>query len=301
MNVLTVNKTSWLKWLGLAALALGLSACGKGNENHTGQAAAGNTAQTDTIKTIKEHGVLRVAVFADKPPFGYVDGKGKNQGYDVALAHRLAKDLLGDANKVEFVLTEAQNRVDVLKSNKVDITLANFTITPERAQQVDFSLPYMKTAIGVVSPKAAPITDVSQLKGKTLIVNKGTTAEVMFTKEHPDINRLSFDQNTEAFNALKDQRGAALAHDNTLLYAWVKENPTFAVSINQLGSNDFIAPAVKKGNADLLQWLNQEITKLTTEGFFQQAYTQTIAPFYGAGIDPKHIILSPQELSAAKK
>lgn len=301
MNTSTAPKQNWLKWLGIAALALGLTACGKGSENNAGTAAPDNAAQANALQAIKDRGVLRVAVFADKPPFGYVDGKGKNQGYDIALAHRLAKDLLGDANKVEFVLTEAQNRVDVLKSNKVDITLANFTITPERAQQVDFALPYMKTAIGVVSPKTAPITDVAQLKGKTLIVNKGTTAEVLFTKEHPDIDRLSFDQNTEAFNAMKDQRGAALAHDNTLLYAWVKNNPNFAVSINQLGGNDLIAPAVKKGNTDLLKWLNQEITQLTGKDFFLQAYTQTIAPFYGKGIDPKHIILSTQELNTAKK
>ena len=71
----------------------------------------------------------------------------------------------------------------------------------------------------IVSPEGAPIKDVKELKGKKLIVNKGTTAEIYFTKNHPDIELLKYDQNTETFNALLDKRGAALAHDNTLVFA----------------------------------------------------------------------------------
>ena len=83
----------------------------------------------------------------------------------------------------------------------------------------------MKVALGVVSPKDKPITDVAQLKDQTLLVNKGTTADAFFTKSHPEVKLLKFDQNTETFDALKDGRGVALAHDNALLWAWAKENP----------------------------------------------------------------------------
>ncbi|MBP6345225.1 cysteine ABC transporter substrate-binding protein [Neisseriaceae bacterium CLB008] len=275
----------------LATGLLSLALLGCNAQTETATDSAPTTEASDGLQAIKDRGVLKIAVFSDKPPFGYIDEQGNNQGYDIALGKRLAKDLLGDESKVEFVLTEAQNRVDVLKSNKVDITLANFTQTPEREAQVDFALPYMKTAIGLVSPKSAPITDVAQLEGKALLVNKGTTAEIYFAKNHASVEQLKLDHNTEAFNALKDGRAAALAHDNTLLYAWVKENPTFAVSINQIGANDFIAPAVKKGNTALLNWLNDEITQLKNERFFHQAYEQTIAPFYGEGINPDNIVI----------
>lgn len=63
-----------------------------------------------------------------------------------------------------------------MNSDKSDIVFANFTVTPERKQVIDFAKPYMKVSIGVVSRKSAPITKVSQLKGKKIIVNKGTTA-----------------------------------------------------------------------------------------------------------------------------
>lgn len=243
------------------------------------------------IDAIKEAGVVRIGVFSDKPPFGFVDEKGENQGYDVYLAKRIAKDLLGDEFKVEFVLVEAANRVEYLQSNKVDIILANFTQTPEREEVVDFAKAYMKVDIGVVSPDGSPIKSIDDLKGKQLIVNKGTTAEAFFTKNYPEIELVGYEQNTEAFNALLDGRGAALAHDNTLLFAWARENKGFTTYIDSLGDKSVIAPAVKKGNTELKEWLDEEITKLTQEGFFREAYDATLLPAFGDTVDPASVII----------
>lgn len=244
------------------------------------------------IEKIKESGKVKIGVFSDKPPFGYVDEKGENQGYDVYLAKRIAKDLLGDENKVEFVLVEAANRVEYLESNKVDIILANFTVTPERKEKVDFATPYMKVALGVVSPDGSPIKSVEELKGKKLLVNKGTTAENYFTKNYSDIELVKFEQNTETFAALTDGRGDALAHDNTLLFAWAKENPGYTTFISNLGDEDVIAPAVKKGNTELLEWLNNEIDTLIKDGFFEEAFNETLAPAYGDTVKPESVIFN---------
>lgn len=243
-----------------------------------------------SIDKIKAEGKVRIGVFSDKPPFGFVDEKGENQGYDVYLAKRIAKDLLGDENKVEYVLVEAANRVEYLESNKVDIILANFTVTPERKEKVDFANPYMKVALGVVSSDGSPIKSVEELKGKKLLVNKGTTAESYFTKNHPEIELIKYEQNTETFAALKDGRGDALAHDNTLLFAWAKENPGYTTFITSLGDEDTIAPAVKKGDTELLEWLNKEIDTLTSEGFFKEAFEKTLVPAYGDTVKPESVI-----------
>ena len=253
-------------------------------------------AETDALAKIKKRGYVRVGVFSDKPPFGYVDKEGKNQGYDIYFAKRIAKDLLGDESKVKFELVEAASRVEVLVSDKVDITLANFTKTPERARVVDFALPYMKVSLGVVSPDSAVIKSVDELKGKKLIVNKGTTADVYFTKNHPDIELVKYDQNTETFAALVDKRGAALAHDNALLFAWAKENPGFTVGIEALGEIDVIAPAVKKRNKALLEWLNNEIIELGKENFFHENYDATLKPIYGDSVDPESLVVEGGKL-----
>ena len=143
-----------------------------------------------SLDEIKAAGVVRIGVFSDKAPFGYVDSKGEYQGYDVYFAKRIAQDL---GVKLEFLALDPASRVQFVKSDKADIILANFTKTAEREKQVDFALPYMKVALGVVSPKKAQITDVKELEGKTLIVVKGTTADFYITKNHPKIKLLKFD------------------------------------------------------------------------------------------------------------
>ncbi len=250
-----------------------------------------------SLEQIKESGKIRIGVFSDKAPFGYIDENGEPQGYDVYFGKRIAKDLLGDENAVEFVSVEAASRVEFLETNKVDIILANFTVTDERKEKVDFALPYMKVALGIAAPDASPITDVSQLKGKKLIVNKGTTAETYFTKNYPNIELLKYDENTAAFNALLDKRGDAIAHDNTLLFAWVTKNKGYTTSIDSLGSVDTIAPAVKKGNKELVEWLNEEIKTLGKENFFHADYDATLLPVYGDAVDPESVVVEGGEIS----
>ncbi|EGK8068794.1 transporter substrate-binding domain-containing protein [Campylobacter upsaliensis] len=250
----------------------------------------------NSIERIKNAGVVKIGVFGDKPPFGYVDEKGANQGYDIIFAKRIAKELLGDENKVEFVLVEAANRVEFLKSNKVDIILANFTQTPERAEQVDFALPYMKVALGVAVPKDSEIKSVEDLKNKTLILNKGTTADAYFAKNHADIKTLKFDQNTETFAALMDKRGDALAHDNTLLFAWVKERPDYKVVIKELGNQDVIAPAVKKGDKELKEFIDNLIISLAAEQFFHKAYDESLKAHFGADIKADDVVIEGGKL-----
>ena len=249
-------------------------------------ALAESTART--LDEIKESGKLVIGVFSDKKPFGYVDENGEYQGYDVYLARRLAEDL---GVELELVSVDAPNRVEYLQSAKVDIILANFTVTAERAEVVDFALPYMKVALGVVSPDSALITDVSELRGKTLIVSKGTTAETYFTENEPEVNLLKFDTYTEAFNALLDGRGDALSTDNTEVLAWAIDNEGFTVGVESLGSLDTIAPAVQKGNEALLAWINDEIVALGEENFFHADYEATLKDVYGEAVNPDNLVV----------
>ncbi len=243
------------------------------------------SAQDTSLEQIKKNDVLRVGVFADNPPFGYVDSAGKNQGFDVALAKRVTQDLLGDEHKIQFVVTEAANRVEFLKSNKVDVVFASFSVTPERQQVIDFSQPYLKASLGIVSPKNKAITDVKALEGKTLIVNKGSSSDSYFSKNYPKVKLLKFEQNTDAFNALTDGRGDAISQDSTYALAWAAKNPNYVVGIPQIGNEDFIAAGVKKGNSQLLHWLNDEIKQLRTTGEVQKIYDQTLKPIYGEKVN----------------
>lgn len=279
----------------LAAITLVFTmafAAGCGSKNSNDKQAAPK-ASFRSIADIKQSGKLIIGVFSDKAPFGYIDKDGNYQGYDVYFAERLAKDL---GVKAEYISLEPANRVEYAKTGKVDIVLANFTVTKERAEQVDFALPYMKVALGVVSPAKANITSIDQLKDKPLIVAKGTTAETYFDKHHPEIKLLKFDQYTETFNALLDGRGAAFSTDNTEVLAWAMKNPDFKVGITSLGDLDTIAPAVQKGNKELLAYINDEIKKLGEENFFHKNYEATLAPVYGSAVNPDDLVVEGGEI-----
>ncbi|MFC6324171.1 transporter substrate-binding domain-containing protein [Companilactobacillus baiquanensis] len=269
----------------IASITLILAGCGSSSSS------SADSNNPSSVEKIKKRGTIRVAVFGDLPPYGWVNKDGKRVGYDITLARRIAKDL---NVKLKFVQVNANNRVDALNSNKVDIVLANFTVTPERKDVVDFAKAYMKVSVGVVSPKDNPITKVDQLKGKNLIVTKGTTAENYFTSKQKDVDLLKFDSKTQQFNALKNNRGVALADDNSYLYAWVKNNPTYTVGIKNIGPNQYISPAVKKGNKSLLNWTNKEIKKLNKQSFFTDDYNSQLKPYFGDEVKPSDIIL-PQK------
>lgn len=275
--------------LGIAMAAGLLAGCGQAGDN--GGSTGGASAKARTLSEIKEAGTIKIGVFSDKNPFGYVDSNGKIQGYDVYFAKRLAKDLFGSEDKVEFVYVDAASRVEYLKSAKVDVILANFTVTDERKEQVDFALPYMKVALGVVSPDAGLISDVADLKDRTLIVVKGTTAETYFSENHPEIKLLKFDEYQEAYDALLDGRGDAFSTDNTEVLAWALQNKGFTVGIESIGNLDTIAPAVQKGNKELQDWINSEIGTLGKEQFFHKDFEETLKPVYGDQIDPENLVV----------
>ena len=291
MNNLFANVSRRAFLAGAASFStLLLSACDHGGDQPA--AGGGSAGASDTFRSvddIKKAGAVNIGYFSDKAPFGYVDKDGKPAGYDVVFGNRLAKDLGVEAN---YISTDGLNRVPFLQSNKADIMLANFTVTDERTEKVDFSLPYMKIKLGIVSPESAVIKSVDELKGKKLIVSKGTTAETYFEKNYPEVTMVKFDSYADAYNALLDGRGDAFSTDNTEVLAWVKSNPGFVVGVDDLGNADTIAAAVHKGNTSLLEFINNEITgPLAEENFFHKDYEETLKPVFGDDVDPETIVV----------
>ncbi len=274
----------------VAVAALGLMACGSANAA-SGDSESGSSASNNgyrTLDEIKEDGTINIGVFSDKAPFGYVDEDGEYTGYDVYFANRLAEDLGVDVN---FVSTEAASRVEYLQTGKVDIILANFTVTDERAEQVDFALPYMNVALGVVSHDDNVITDLDQIGADDqVIVISGTTAETYLTENYPEIKLQKFDTYAAAKSAFENGTGVAWANDNTEVIAFANENEGYTVGIESLGDTDTIAAAVTKGNDTLLQWINEEIESLASENFFHKDYEETLLDTYGADYEETLVV-----------
>ncbi len=274
------------------ALTIGASLAGCGtsanNTASTSNSSNGDKKVYRTLDEIKESGKINIGVFSDKNPFGYVDENGEYQGYDIYFAKRLGEDLGVDVN---FVSTEAANRIEYLQTGKVDLILANFTVTDERKEEVDFALPYMNVSLGVVSPESSPITSLDDLKDdQQVIVISGTTAETYLTQNKPDVKLQKYDSYATAKNALENGNGVAWANDNTEVIAFALQNPGYTVGIPELGSKDTIAPAVSQGNTTLLDWVNEEIKSLGSENFFHKDYEETLADTYGLDYEDSLVV-----------
>lgn len=290
---------------GILAASL-LAGCGSSSGSSSGSSASSaagteSAASGDvvyrTLDEIKADGTINIGVFSDKSPFGYVDENGDYQGYDVYFANRLAEDL---GVKVNFVSTEAANRVEYLETGKVDVILANFTVTDERAEKVDFALPYMNVSLGVVSPEDAVITDLSQIgEDDQVIVISGTTAETYLVENNPEITLQKYDTYANAKNAFQNKQGVAWANDNTEVIAFANDNPGYVVGIPELGSQDTIAPAVSKGNTTLLDAINDDIKALGEENFFHKDYEETLLDTYGADYEDT-LVVEGGETSASE-
>jgi polar amino acid transport system substrate-binding protein len=279
----SIGKRFGILALALAMVATLLTGCGSSasSASASGSQAAGDSSTVyRTLDEIKESGVINIGVFSDKSPFGYVDENGDYQGYDIYLGNRIGEDL---GVEVNYVSTEAANRIEYLQTGKVDIILANFTVTEARAQEVDFALPYMNVALGVVSPEDAVVTSLDDLTSDDqIIVISGTTAETYLEENYPDLTLQKYDSYAGAKTAFENGNGVAWANDNTEVIAFALENPGYVVGIPSLGSADTIAPAVTQGNESLLTWLNDEIVALGEENFFHADYEETLLDTYGA-------------------
>lgn len=277
----------------LGSIALGgcsISATTDGGNSGSDSGASGQSGFR-SLDDIKNSGKIVIGVFSDKSPFGYVDENGEYQGYDVELARQIGTDLGVD---VEFVSTEAANRVEYLETNKVDLILANFTVTDERAEKVDFAEPYMNVALGVVSHKDNVVTDLSQVGDRTVIVISGTTAETYLTKHNPDLKLEKYDTYAAARTAFENNKDAVWANDNTEVIAFAKSSGSeeYVVGIDELGDKDTVAPAVAKGNSELLDWVNNELYTLGGKKFFHADYEKMLLDTYGADYEDT-LVLEP--------
>ena len=279
------------------SLTAGLTACGGSTSDATannasaadeGTASNGSSEVYRTLDEIKESGTINIGVFSDKNPFGYVDENGEYQGYDIYFANRIGEDL---GVKVNFVSTEAANRIEYLQTGKVDIILANFTVTDERKEEVDFALPYMNVALGVVSRNDNVIESLDNWNpDDSIIVISGTTAETYLIENYPDIPLQKFDSYATAKEAFENGTSVAWANDNTEVIAFSLQNDGYTVGIPSLGSADTIAPAVTKGNTTLLDWINEEIKSLGEENFFHADYEATLTDTYGSEYEESLVV-----------
>jgi polar amino acid transport system substrate-binding protein len=227
----------------------------------TGPSAA--TAQT--VDEIIKRGKVIVGVNTTTPIFGLIGADGQPEGYDPDVA-RLAGKYLGVP--VEFVPVTGANRLPYLLTSRVDMVIALFGITPERAQQIWFSIPYATEAAVLVAPASRAVKTVDDLGGLRVGVPRGAMQDLILTPQAAakKINLMRFDDEATALQAMVsgqiDVVGTGLLVNRTLNRNDPGKNYEVKIVLRPL----HFGIGIRRGQTDLLQWLNTFVYTIKNNG-----------------------------------
>lgn len=171
----------------------------------------------DDLTTITQRDRLIVGIRNDAPPFGFKDKNGFTVGYDADLARLIAKGILGDEKKVEFVPVTASNRIMKLNSGEVDCLIATMSITTQRQQFLYFSTPYYMAGQAILVRSSSKATSLRDFTGKKLIIVFGSTSEKNLRSNVPEVTVIGYKTYNDAYNALKNGKADGIVADDTVL------------------------------------------------------------------------------------
>lgn len=259
----------------MMALVAVLGACSTTTTNTSGGSAESNaSAQIDQIK---QRDKLIVGVKYDTKLFGLKDpGSGKVEGFDVDMAHALAKSILGDESKVELKEVTSKTRIPMLNNGDVDMVIATMTITDARKKEVDFSDVYFQAGQSLLVKKGSPIQGIEDVTADTTILAaKGATSIDNIEEKVPGVKVLEFDNYQDAFNALKAGQGDALTTDDAILYGMAAQDKSYEV-VGKPFTDEPYGIAVKKGQTALVEAINKGLTDMKADGSYDELYKKWI-------------------------
>jgi polar amino acid transport system substrate-binding protein len=217
-----------------------------------------------TPDEIKKAGTLRVGVLTDYPPFGGTDANQKPAGYDDDVAALMAKEL---GVKLDLVPVTGPNRIPYLLTNKIDVLIATFGITAERAKQVLFSNPYSALTIYVLAPKDMKITGPADLKGVSIAVARASTQDTAITAiAPPGMQIMRFDDDATALQALISGQAKAIGASNTILAQLNKDYPNLHMEPKITLKAQANGMAFRKSDTALRDFANSFIAKIIANG-----------------------------------
>lgn len=179
---------------------------------------------TDMFDDIIKRGYIIVGVKTDTKPFGFINSKGENAGYDVDIAKYVAQYILSDRNKIKFVPVTPANRLIKLTTGEVDIVVATMTITPQREKIINFSIPYDYAGQAILVKSSSKITSIADLAAQNVGVIWGTTAEKNMSNLAPNANIIGFKGYDEAYRALKQGKVCAVTSDDIILSGYAMKD-----------------------------------------------------------------------------
>jgi polar amino acid transport system substrate-binding protein len=255
--------------IGIAfAALLGATAAFAQSSATTGAARAEATPKLPPLPAdVKSRNRWIVGVKCDVPPFGYIDVKGKNAGFDVEIGRWFARYAFGRDNRVTYVCAPTAVREPLLTNNRVDLVISTFTYTADRDTRIDFSRAYYKATGRLLVKNDGPVQKLADIRGKKVATTSGSVYDRWLKRCFTDTDVIVADTFTNALLAFQQGRADAVMYDDAVLL------PVAAADRNAKLTDDSFLEApfgigIKQGNTQMKAWVDSRLALMKKKDQF---------------------------------
>ncbi len=240
--------------------------------------AAGQLPAGSTMAAILKRGRLIVGVDQNSYLFGYRDSandatNGQIVGFDIDIAHQVAKAIFGDPNKIQFRAITSADRIPVLQKDQADLVVDSMTINCERLQQVAFSTDYFDAGQRVLVMDDSTVKSIDDLGGKKVCAASGTTSiqNIADASSHPI--PVSVNDWTDCLVMLQQGQVDAISTDDSILAGLAAQDPNTKL-VGPKFTDEPHGVAIKKSNADLVRFVNGVLDRMRADGTWKAMYSR---------------------------
>jgi polar amino acid transport system substrate-binding protein len=224
---------------------------------------------------IRSRGRFNIAIKCDSPPFGYIDVRGRNAGFDVEIARWFSRFAFGKPNRVNLQCVTTPGREPVLTSDRADMVIATFTYTQDRDTRIDFSRAYYKATGRILVANSGPNNYISQMSGKTVATTTGSIYDRWMKNCFKDTRVVATDSFTNALLEFRNGRADALMWDDTVLLGIATQDRTLKLT------DDLFLPlpygiGMKQGNTALKRWVDSRLEVLRKRDTFMKILRDSV-------------------------
>jgi polar amino acid transport system substrate-binding protein len=228
---------------------------------------------------VKSRKVWEIGAKCDYPPFGYINVRGQNSGYDVAVARRFAQLAFGSKNKVHFTCVTTPSRIPTLMSGRVDIIVSTLTWTQARADQIDFSIPYYLAGGRLLVSNSSSLTIPSLGGGKTVVTTRGALYATWTRNCFKDTKLLEVDSPALAVAAVKDGRADTFMFDDAFLLNVATQDPDVKMTRDKFLNVPW-GIGIRKGEKPMVNWVNAALRYMKKKDEFAKILRANAPPRY---------------------
>jgi glutamate/aspartate transport system substrate-binding protein len=240
-----------------------------------------------TLKRIRDSATLRIGVREASVPFSFVDAKGEPQGYSIDLCMKVADAVKAELKlphlEVKYVPVTSANRIALVKDGKVDVECGSTTNTRDRQKEVAFAYTTFVAGIKMLAKKSSDVGGIEDLRGKTVVVTKGTTSEKMIRQLNDErllkLTILESPDHDQSFKAVAEGKALAFPMDDVLLYGLVSKSgkPDEYAVVGKYLSVEPYALMLPKGDAPFERLVNRTLNELFISGDIRRLYAKWFA------------------------